>query len=62
MQSLRDHPVITCPKNPQQADRGTPHTEARFQQSCCNAPLLKSQFGMGIPAPCRLAAYASKHS
>ena len=27
-QSLRGHPIIRCPKNTQQIDRGTPHAEA----------------------------------
>ena len=73
---LRGHPIIRCPKNTWQIDRGKPDAEARFQQSCCYAPLLKSQFqqsccyapllkshcDIGAPAPCRFAAYALKHS
>ena len=50
-QSLKDHSMIRCPKNMQQTDRGTPHTEAWFQQSYCHASLLKLHFGTGAPAP-----------
>ena len=59
---LRGHPIIRCPKNTWQIDRGKPDAEARFQQSCCYAPLLKSHCDIGAPAPCRFAAYALKHS
>ena len=48
-QSLRDHPIIRCPERTQQTDRGTPHTEVCFQQSCCYASLLKSHLGTGAP-------------
>ena len=61
-QSLRDHPMIMCPKNTQTIVKGTPPAEAWFQQSCCCAPLLKSHFGMGAPAPCRFGAHAPEHS
>ena len=61
-QTLRDHPIMRCPKNKQKTDRWTPNAEVWFQQSCCYAPLLKSHFGMDYPATCEFAAYALKHS
>ena len=49
-QSFSEHLTIKCPKNTQKMERGTPHVEVQFQQSCCYASLLKSLFSMGAPA------------
>ena len=61
-QSLRAHPMVSCPKSKQQNERGTPHVEVWFQQSRSYASLLKLHFILGTLAPCRSAAYAPKHS
>ena len=61
-QSFSEHLTIKCPKNTQRMERGTPHAEVQFQQSCCYASLLKSLFSMGAPALCRFSTFSTFHA